>query len=94
VQEIADSIASWKSAESRISEYENITEKLAEIKKLAEINYKGGLSSNIPVLEAESGLLAEMLFMENIKIQKANAGVALITALGGGLTPAVPSENK
>lgn len=94
VQEVADTVVSWRKTETLLTERGEVLAKLKEANALALKSYEGGIIDSTPVIKAEMDILAEEAKQNDIRSRQAEITVALIKALGGGFEPVSPAEKK
>ena len=59
--------------------------------RLADLRYRNGAASLLDVLDAQRSLFAAQQAVVQVQVARAQNGVALYKALGGGWTEAVPA---
>nr|WP_320116818.1 efflux transporter outer membrane subunit [uncultured Desulfuromonas sp.] len=94
VHEVADAVTSWQASTRRLDDREEALEQLTALHHLAELHYANGLSGRIPVLDAQTRILDEQSAQAELRQRRELALLALIRALGGGLTPQPPASTS
>ena len=84
LQDVADSAASVQSAQSQLAERRQAYEAGQAAYGIAQLRYKGGLSSYVAVLTAEDQLIAQRRALADAQSRAFTLDIALIRALGGG----------
>nr|WP_320050196.1 efflux transporter outer membrane subunit [uncultured Desulfuromonas sp.] len=92
VQDVADAVATWQASTRQLSDREEALQQLVALRHLAQLHYANGLSGRIPVLDAETRILEEQSTQAELRQRQELAMLALIRALGGGLTPQPPAS--
>lgn len=83
-QDVADSAASVQSAQRQLAERRQAYEAGQAAYGIAQLRYKGGLSSYVAVLSAEDTLIAQRRALADAQARAFTLDIALIRALGGG----------
>jgi outer membrane protein TolC len=86
LQDVADSAASVQSAQRQLDERRQAFVAGKAAYSIAELRYKGGLSSYVSVLSAEDALIAQRRALADAQARALTLDIALIRALGGGFT--------
>lgn len=88
LREVADPLAQWRaaSAETQVREAALAGQQAAW--NLARQRQQAGLSSQLPVLNAQSPILLQQGQLADLRARRLDASAALHTALGGGYSPA------
>ncbi|MBV9511340.1 MAG: TolC family protein, partial [Caulobacteraceae bacterium] len=84
LQDVADAAASVQSAQKQLDERRQALVAGQAAYTVAELRYKGGLSSYVSVLTAEDALIAQRRAMADAQSRAFTLDIALIRALGGG----------
>jgi NodT family efflux transporter outer membrane factor (OMF) lipoprotein len=86
LQDVADSAASVQSAQRQLDERRAALKAGQSAYDIAELRYKGGLSSYVSVLSAEDALIAQRRAAADAQARVFTLDIALIRALGGGFS--------
>ena len=86
LQDVADSAASVQSAQRQLAERKQAFDAGEQAYAIAQMRYKGGLSSYVAVLSAEDALIAQRRALADAQSRTFSLDIALIRALGGGFT--------
>jgi NodT family efflux transporter outer membrane factor (OMF) lipoprotein len=84
LQDVADTVASVKSAEAQLAERKQALDAGEEGYRVAEERYRGGLSSFVSVLAAEDAIINERRAYADAAARAFSLDIALVRALGGG----------
>lgn len=84
VREIADAVAGRDVADARILEQRRSVAAAREAQNIARLRYCGGLSNQLPVLDADDLLLQLQRGLVDLEARRTALDIALIRALGGG----------
>ena len=84
LQEVATQVSSIRSADKQLVDAQLALDASTKAYQLAVIRYKAGLSEQLQVLNADQNRLAAEQTVSNLKMQRRDQQMALITALGGG----------
>jgi len=88
LQDVADSAASAQSAQRQLAERQQAYDAGQKAYEIAELRYRGGLSSYVSVLSAEDALIAQRKALADAKSRAFTLDIAMIRALGGGFNGA------
>jgi NodT family efflux transporter outer membrane factor (OMF) lipoprotein len=88
LQDVADSAASAQSAQRQLAEREEAYKAGQKAYDIAEMRYRGGLSSYVSVLTAEDALIAQRRALADARTRAFTLDIAMIRALGGGFNGA------
>jgi len=83
-REVADSLASYRKLAELGNQQEGLVESLRQGAELADLGYKGGVSSYLEYIDSERQLLDAQLQLVQIRRQELTNVVTLYRALGGG----------
>lgn len=83
-QQVATQVSSIRSADKQLVDAQRALDASTKAYQLAVIRYKAGLSEQLQVLNADQNRLAAEQTVSNLKMQRRDQQMALITALGGG----------
>jgi NodT family efflux transporter outer membrane factor (OMF) lipoprotein len=83
-QEVATQVSTIRSADKQLVDAQRALDASTKAWELAVIRYKAGLSEQLQVLNADQLRLAAEQTVTNLKAQRSDQQMALITALGGG----------
>lgn len=89
LREVADAVAARQSLVGRLSEAQAALAQSERGYRIARQRYEGGLSAYLDVLNAEQTVLTARRSAADLTTRGFALDVALVRALGGGLTPAV-----
>lgn len=84
VREVADAVAARGVAESRILEQRRAVASARDAQAIARLRYRGGLSNQLPVLDADDLLLQLQRGLVDLEARRTGLDITLIRALGGG----------
>ena len=84
LREVADAAASRASADGRVRDLERALASAADARRVAELRYRGGLDTQLPVLNADDTLLNIRRALADLQARRTTLDIALIRALGGG----------
>ncbi|MCG5074056.1 efflux transporter outer membrane subunit [Paraburkholderia tagetis] len=84
LQQVATQVSSIRSADRQLVDAQRALDASTNAYQLAVIRYKAGLSEQLQVLNADQNRLAAEQTVSNLKMQRRDQQMALITALGGG----------
>ncbi|CAM2187278.1 Outer membrane protein OprM [Paraburkholderia sacchari] len=84
LQQVATQVSSIRSADQQLVDAQRALDASTKAYQLAVIRYKAGLSEQLQVLNADQNRLAAEQTVSNLKMQRRDQQMALITALGGG----------
>ncbi|HEY5071054.1 MAG TPA: efflux transporter outer membrane subunit [Caulobacteraceae bacterium] len=84
LQDVADSAASVRSAQSQLADRRQALTAGEAAYAIARLRYQGGLSSYVAVLSAEDAVIAERRSLADAQARGFSLDVALVRALGGG----------
>jgi len=84
LQEVATQVSSIRSADKQLVDAQRALDASTRAYQLAVVRYKAGLSEQLQVLNADQNRLAAEQTVSNLKMQRRDQQMALITALGGG----------
>jgi len=87
-QQAADAVTSREQTAKRLVDSRAAREAAEDAYKIAQMRYRGGLSTYLDVLSGEDRLLQTRLVTAQIKAIARGVDIALIRALGGGFDPA------
>lgn len=88
VQEVADTVVSYRETKRQLRDRQAALKKLEEAEKLAELSYRNGLTGKMPVLLHGLDILAEKAHQLNLTAEQEVLTASLARALGGGYEPA------
>lgn len=94
VQEIADIAVSGGENRKQLEERESAAESLENAKRLAELNYKNGLGSALPILETELGILNAKTAVVSLQSRQTELSVSMSRALGGGFRTVIKEDKE
>lgn len=84
LRDVADAVAGVKSAGAQLVEARAALASGEDAYRIAQLRYRGGLSTYLDVLTAESAVLAQRRTVADLGAQALSLDVALVRALGGG----------
>lgn len=84
LREIADAVASRTAADARVVEQRRAVASAFDAQRIARLRYAGGLSNQLPALDADDLLLQVRRGLVDLEARRTALDVALIRALGGG----------
>ncbi len=87
-QDVATQVSSIRSADRQLVDAQHALDASTKAYQLAVIRYKAGLSEQLQVLNADQNRLAAEQTVTDLKAQRRDEQMALITALGGGFDAA------
>ncbi len=87
VQEVADQLTRLRALESEQRDQDDKLAQLMSARSLAERRAAGGLTSQLPVLEADMRALMARIQWIHIRALRAEARIALVIAIGTGNSP-------
>lgn len=98
LNDVATKVAQIRSTQNQQRDAQAAYEAAQKAYQLAVIRYRGGLSTQLQVLNADTGLLQQRETLVSLDAQRRSQQIALIKALGGGFNeaavPAVKSSGK
>ncbi len=83
-REVADALAGYRTSKGFRDEQELLVAAAADARRLADIRYRGGATSYLEVLDAETRLLNAQLALVNARLSELDGFVELYRSLGGG----------
>lgn len=86
LQDVADSAASVQSAQRQLAERREALKAGEAAYSIAELRYKGGLSSYVAVLSAEDAVITQRRAFADAQARAFTLDIALTRALGGGFS--------
>jgi NodT family efflux transporter outer membrane factor (OMF) lipoprotein len=89
VRDVADEITTVDALGRELRDADQRLALLVDARRLADERYGGGLTTRLPVLEADGRVLAARRTLATTRALEAEARVALVVALGGGAQTAV-----
>ncbi|WDD95321.1 efflux transporter outer membrane subunit [Burkholderia sp. FERM BP-3421] len=84
LNEVATQVSSIRSIDQQMGDAQRALDASTKAYELAVIRYKGGLSPQLQVLNADSNRLAAEQTVTNLKMRRRDLQIGLIRALGGG----------
>jgi NodT family efflux transporter outer membrane factor (OMF) lipoprotein len=84
LNEVATQVSSIRSIDRQMGDAQRALDASTKAYELAVIRYKGGLSPQLQVLNADSNRLAAEQTVTNLKMRRRDLQIGLIRALGGG----------
>lgn len=84
LQEVEDQLAARRQLEQEFGSTSSVASAAGEFQHQAELRFKGGTASYFEVLQAKEAAIQSQINLETVRLQRLNAQVLLIKALGGG----------
>lgn len=94
VQEVADIAVSGVENRKQLDDRKEAVESLNNAKKLAELNYRNGLGSALPVLDTELGILNAETAIVALESRQTELAVSMSRALGGGTDTGIKESRE
>lgn len=94
VQEIADIAVSGGENRKQLKDRKSAVASLDNAKRLAELNYRNGLGSALPVLGTEIDILNARAAVVALETRQTELSVSMSRALGGGVRTAIKEDKE
>jgi len=94
VQEVADIAVSGGENRKQLEDRKSAVESLDNAKRLAELNYRNGLGSALPVLGTEIDILNARAAVVALETRQTELSVSMSRALGGGFRTATNEDKE
>ncbi len=94
VQEVADIAVSGIENRKQLADRENAVASLENAKRLAELNYRNGLGSALPILNTELGVLNAKTAVVSLESRQTELSVSMSRALGGGFSTEIKADKE
>jgi len=95
-REVADALASRRDVDARVTDLNAALASAREARDIAQMRYRGGLASLLPVLQADDSVITIERTLSQSKARKLALNITLVRALGGGahVTPLTASKGQ
>ena len=94
LKEVEDSLAQLRHRQEQAAAADRAVESAGRQKELAQVRYRAGASTYLPVADADRALCQQEELQAQLRGQRYVAAVRLIKALGGGWGPGTPAEGN
>lgn len=94
LRDVADSLAAKRAASDQLIAARNGFSAASEARRVAELRYREGLTSQLPLLVADQQLIAARRTVALVEAQSLAADIALIRSLGGGFVDRTAPQSE